>query len=84
MLLHCSSMMAGARHDNDRFPIIVLGAAGERLPGGRVLDFSGKPDRQLCRLFLSLMDKTDQHPTTFGDAKLMLKGVCSLPASPKQ
>ena len=29
MLLHCSSMMAGARHDNDQyFPVIVLGGAG--------------------------------------------------------
>ena len=72
MILHCSSMMAGAKHDNDQLPVIVLGG---RLPDGRVLDYSGKPERQLCRLFLSMMDKMDVHPKTFGDAKLMLEEV---------
>lgn len=75
MLLHCSSMMAGARHDNDRLPAILLGGAGGRIHGGRVLDYTGKPDRQMCRLFLSLMDKMDQHPATFGDARIMLEEV---------
>ena len=75
MLLHCSSMMAGAKHDNDQLPIIVLGGAGGRIKGGRALDYTGKPDRQLCRLFLSLMDKMDVHPKTFGDAHGMLEEV---------
>jgi hypothetical protein len=75
MLLHCSSMMAGAKHDNDQLPVIVLGGAGGRLPGGKVLDYSGKADRQLCRLFLSLMDKMDIRPETFGDAKQPLEEV---------
>jgi len=75
MLMHCSSMMAGAKHDNDQLPIIVLGGAGGRLKGGRALDYKDKPDRQLCRLFMSMMDKMDVHPKTFGDAKLMLEEV---------
>jgi hypothetical protein len=75
MLMHCSSMMAGAKHDNDQLPVIVLGGAGGRLAGGRVLDYSGKPERQLCRLFLSMMDKMDVRPKTFGDADLMLEEV---------
>lgn len=75
MLLHCSSMMAGARHDNDQLPVILLGSAGGRIQGGRVLDYKDKPDRQLCRLFLSLMDKMDHHPKTFGDATQMLDEV---------
>lgn len=75
MLLHCSSMMAGARHDNDQLPIIVLGGAGGRLQGGRALDYSGKSDRQLCRLFLSMMDKMDVRPGTFGDATSPLEEV---------
>ncbi|MGE0760257.1 MAG: DUF1552 domain-containing protein, partial [Pirellulaceae bacterium] len=68
MLVHCSSMMAGAKHDNDQLPVIVLGAAGGQIQGGRVLDYSGQSERQLCRLFLSLMDKMDVHLPTFGDA----------------
>ncbi len=75
MLMHCSSMMAGAKHDNDQLPIIVLGGAGGRLKGGRALDFKDKPDRQLCRLFMSMMDKMDVRPKTFGDAKMMLEEV---------
>lgn len=75
MILHCSSMMAGARHDNDQLPVIVLGRAGGRLKGGRVLDYKDKPERQLCRLFLSMMDKMDVHPSTFGDATTMLEEV---------
>ncbi len=75
MIMHCSSMMAGARHDNDQLPVIVLGGAGGRINGGRVLDYKEKPNRQLCRLFLSLMDKMDVHPATFGDATAMLEEV---------
>ncbi len=75
MLLHCSSMMAGAKHDNDQLPILLLGGAGGRIRGGRVLDYKDKPDRQLCRLFLSMMDKMDVRPKTFGDATMMLEEV---------
>jgi hypothetical protein len=75
MLMHCSSMMAGAKHNNDELPIIVLGGGGGRLKTGRVLDYKGKPERQLCRLFMSMMDKMDVRPKTFGDAKLMLEEV---------
>jgi len=75
MLMHCSSMMAGAKHDNDQLPVIVLGGAGGRLKGGRVLEYQDKPERQLCRLFLSMMDKMEVRPETFGDARMMLEEV---------
>ena len=75
MLLHCSSMMAGARHDNDQLPIIILGGAGGRIKGGRVLDYKDKPERQMCRLFMSMMDKMDVRPKAFGDAKAALEEV---------
>ncbi len=75
MLLHCSSMMAGAKHDNDQLPVVLLGGAGGRIKGGRVLDYKDKPERQLCRLFLSMMDKMDVRPKAFGDASQMLEEV---------
>jgi hypothetical protein len=75
MLVYCSSMMAGAKHDNDQLPVILLGGAGGRIKAGRVLDYTGKPDRQLCRLFMSMMDKVEVRPKTFGDAKQMLQEV---------
>ena len=75
MLMHCSSMMAGARHDNDQLPVLILGGAGGRLKAGRALDYKDKPGRQLCRLFMSLMDKMEVRPKTFGDAKKSLEEV---------
>lgn len=75
MLLYCSSMMAGAYHDNDRLPMIMLGGAGGQLQGGRVLDYAGQSDRQACRLFLSMMDKVGVRPGTFGDAQEPLGDV---------
>ncbi|HEV7405750.1 MAG TPA: DUF1552 domain-containing protein [Chthoniobacteraceae bacterium] len=74
MLLFCSSMMTG-NHNNDQLPVILLGGAGGRLKGGRVLDYMGKPDRQMCRLFLSMMDKVNIRPGTFGDATAPLAEV---------
>lgn len=75
MLLFTSSMMAGARHDNDQLPVVLLGGAGGRVRGSRVLDYTGKPERQMCRLFLSMMDKMGVHPQTFGDANSSLDEV---------
>jgi hypothetical protein len=40
-----------------------------------VVDYHGKSDRQLCRLFMSMMDKMDVRPDTFGDAKEPLNEV---------
>jgi hypothetical protein len=75
MLMHCSSMMAGALHNNDQLPVILLGGAGGHLEGGRVLDYSDNSQRQLCRLFLSMMDKMNVHLETFGDAASKLEEV---------
>src|ERR1041385_8202185 len=46
MLLFCSSMLTG-NHDASQLPVVVLGGAGGRLRGGRVLDYKEKPDRQM-------------------------------------
>jgi hypothetical protein len=68
MLLYLSSMLTGG-HDASQLPVILLGGGGGRIKGGRVLDYRNKPDRQMCRLYLSMMDKMDLHPDRFGDAK---------------
>ena len=74
MLLFCSSMMTG-NHNADQLPILMLGGAGGRVKGGRVLDYTGKPDRQMCRLFLSMMDKMNVREKQFGDATQPLEEV---------
>jgi hypothetical protein len=68
MIMMCSSMMAGAKHDNDRLPVAVIGRAGGRLESGRVLDYSKADRRQMCRLYLSMMQKMGVHEKSFGDA----------------
>ncbi|MEN9678625.1 MAG: hypothetical protein RIS76_4521, partial [Verrucomicrobiota bacterium] len=39
------------------------------------LDYKEKPNRQMCRLYLSLMDKMNVRPGTFGDATVPLEEV---------
>ncbi|MCC6820848.1 MAG: DUF1552 domain-containing protein [Verrucomicrobia subdivision 3 bacterium] len=67
MLLYCSSMLNG-NHDANQLPVVLLGGAGGRITGGRVLDYREKSERQMCRLYLSMMDKMDVHLPEFGDA----------------
>jgi hypothetical protein len=66
-LLFCSSMLTG-NHDATQLPVVLLGGAGGRIRGGRVLEYREKPDRQMCRLYLSIMDKMGMHLPKFGDA----------------
>ena len=67
MLMICSSMMTG-NHENDRLPVAVLGRAGGKMETGRVLDYSKAENRQMCRLYLSLMEKMGVREKSFGDA----------------
>ena len=67
MIMLCSSMLNG-HHDANQLPVVMLGRAGGRIAGGRNLDYLGKPDRQMCRLYLSMMDKMGVRRESFGDA----------------
>lgn len=67
MIMLCSSMLNG-HHDASQLPVVMLGRAGGRIAGGRNLDYLGKPDRQMCRLYLSMMDKMGVRRESFGDA----------------
>jgi hypothetical protein len=74
MILFCSSMLTG-NHDATQLPVVVLGGAGGRLEGGRVLDYLGKPNRKMCSLFLSLLDKAGMPLAQFGDSNEALAEV---------
>lgn len=74
MLLFCSSMMNGG-HDASQLPVVMLGKGGGRIETGKVLDYRNDPNRQMCRLFLSVLDKFDLHPEQFGDASEPLTTV---------
>ncbi len=74
MLMLCSSMITG-HHDANQLPVVMLGSGGGRIKGGQNLDYLGKPDRQMSRLFLSMMDKMEVRPKIFGDAYKPLREV---------
>ena len=74
MIMLCSSMLTG-HHDATQLPVVMLGGGGGRIKGGQNLNYLGKPNRQMSRLFLSMMDKMDVHPKTFGDATKPLEEV---------
>jgi hypothetical protein len=74
MLLYCSSMLTG-NHEARQLPVVLLGGAGGRIRGGRVLDYREKPERQMCRLYLSMMDKMNVRLPQFGDATTPLDEV---------
>jgi hypothetical protein len=67
MIMYCSSMMTGS-HDATQLPIVMLGRGGGRIATGKSLNYREKPNRQACRLYLSMMDKMSLRPGKFGDA----------------
>ncbi len=67
MMMYCSSMMTGS-HDATQLPVVMVGGGGGKIKTGRVLDYRDQPNRQMCRLYLSMMDKMNVHPGKFGDA----------------
>lgn len=74
MILYCSSMMTG-NHNNDQLPVVVLGRGGGQIKTGRILDYLGKPNRKMCSLYLSLMDKVGVKLDRFGDSNERLTEI---------
>ncbi len=67
MLMLCSSMLNG-NHDATRLPVVMLGGSAAGVRGGQTLDYSGQTDRQMCRLYLSMMQRMGVKLDQFGDA----------------
>ena len=74
MLLYCSSMMTGG-HQNNELPVVMLGKGGGQIRTGRVLDYLDKPNRKMCSLYLSLMDKAGVRLDSFGDSNERLAEI---------
>ncbi len=70
LLMGCSNLFDGDRHQADEMPILLAGRGGGATPTGRVLDYSGRPPdgRRACGLYLSLMNRMGVPITRFGDA----------------
>ena len=74
MLLYCSSMLTGS-HDATQLPVVLVGGGGGQIEGGRTLDYRGQTNRQMCRLYLSMMQKMGVQLDRFGDADTPLAEV---------
>jgi hypothetical protein len=74
MLLYLSSMLTG-NHDATQLPVVLVGGGGGKIQGGRSLNYRDQSERQMCRLYLSLMEKMDIHLPAFGDATRPLSEV---------
>ena len=72
MILFCSSLYDGNAHDSRQLPIVLAGGGGGTIRGGRHLDFSKDPNRKLCRLHMSLMERMGVRMEHFGDADTAL------------
>jgi hypothetical protein len=60
-------MMSGS-HDATQLPVVMLGKGGGKIQTGRILDYKSQSNRQMCRLYLSMLDKVGIHQDRFGDA----------------
>ena len=74
MLMFCSSMLTGS-HNATQLPVVILGRGGGQISTGRVLDYLDKPNRKMCSLYLSLMDKFGVRLDEFGDSRDRLADV---------
>jgi hypothetical protein len=77
VLLCCSNLFDGDKHQADEMPMLLAGRAGGRLATGRVLDYlkAGDDNRRACSLYLSLMDLLGAPQARFGDADKSLAGL---------
>jgi hypothetical protein len=74
MIMLCSSMLNG-HHDASQLPVVMVGGGGGKIKGGQNLDYLGKSDRQMSRLYLSMMRNMGVHLDKFGDANAPLAEV---------
>jgi len=70
LLMLCSNLFDGDKHQADRLPVILAGQGGGSASTGRVLNYLNRPDeeRRACSLYLSLMDRMGVRLPQFGDA----------------
>jgi hypothetical protein len=77
LLMCCSNLFDGDKHQADRLPIVLAGQAGGWLKTGRVLNYLDRPDdeRRACSLYLSVMDRLGVLMPQFGDTDRRLAGL---------
>ena len=67
-------MMSG-HHNANELPVIMLGNAGGQIKTGQTLNYLDNENRQMCRLYLSMMNKMNVKIDSFGDANQALAEI---------
>jgi hypothetical protein len=69
LVLFCSNLFDGDKHQADEMPMLLAGHGGGDFATGRVLDYRDRGDdnRRACSLYLSLMDRLGVALPRFGD-----------------
>jgi hypothetical protein len=77
LLMCCSNLFDGDRHQADEMPILLAGRGGGSLRPGRVLNYrdKGNDKRRACSLYLSLMDRMGVPLASFGDSDERLSEI---------
>jgi hypothetical protein len=77
LLMCCSNLFDGDRHQADHMPILLAGQSGGSLTTGRVLDYldKGNDNRRACSLYLSIMDRMGVSLERFGDTDRRLDAL---------
>jgi hypothetical protein len=77
LLMFCSNLFDGDKHQADEMPMLLAGRGGGSLKAGRILDYldRGNDNRRACSLYLSLMDRMGVRLERFGDASTRLAGI---------
>src|SRR6201996_3477165 len=76
-LMFMSNMFVGRKHDNSRLPLVLAGGLGGTLKTGRSINLLNAADdkRNMCSLYLSLMDRYGVKRDKFGDTSQRLEAI---------
>jgi len=76
-LMFMSNMFVGRKHDNSRLPLVLAGGLGGTLKTGRSINLLNAADdkRNMCSLYLSLMDRYGVKRDKFGDTSQRLDSI---------
>ena len=77
LLMFCSNLFDGDKHEADKMPIVLAGRGGGSLRTGRILNYLNRGDenRRACSLYLSLMDRMGVRIPRFGDTDKRLADI---------
>lgn len=77
VVMFCSNLFDGDKHEADEMPILLAGRAGGSLQPNRVLDYRDRQadQRRACNLYLSLMNRMGVRLPRFGDSSQLLDAL---------